>query len=143
MSDVFLLYIVLFFLMIRRPPRSTRTDTLFPYTTLFRSLAAHGDQREVVGEALKALALARGEFAHRPAVDRRNGREALLFHARLSAQSAHRLSVTAEQPHFVTGVLAKGDCDLAARIGVAFRRVHAESARARKGTSPNSRHNCA
>src|SRR3546814_3765586 len=29
-----------FFLMIRRPPRSTRTDTLFPYTTLFRSLAA-------------------------------------------------------------------------------------------------------
>src|SRR3546814_9680367 len=28
-----------FFLMIRRPPRSTRTDTLFPYTTLFRSLA--------------------------------------------------------------------------------------------------------
>src|SRR3546814_18691353 len=30
----------LFFLMIRRPPRSTRTDTLFPYTTLFRSLPA-------------------------------------------------------------------------------------------------------
>src|SRR3546814_2306835 len=27
-----------FFVMIRRPPRSTRTDTLFPYTTLFRSL---------------------------------------------------------------------------------------------------------
>src|SRR3546814_16759086 len=30
--------------MIRRPPRSTRTDTLFPYTTLFRSRAA--DQRD-------------------------------------------------------------------------------------------------
>src|SRR3546814_17500125 len=29
--------LVVFFLMIRRPPRSTRTDTLFPYTTLFRS----------------------------------------------------------------------------------------------------------
>src|SRR3546814_1069480 len=29
-----------FFLMIRRPPRSTRTDTLFPYTTLFRSASA-------------------------------------------------------------------------------------------------------
>src|SRR3546814_4437202 len=27
--------------MIRRPPRSTRTDTLFPYTTLFRSWLAH------------------------------------------------------------------------------------------------------
>src|SRR3546814_3607359 len=30
-------YMIFFFLMIRRPPRSTRTDTLFPYTTLFRS----------------------------------------------------------------------------------------------------------
>src|SRR3546814_15240745 len=30
---------LLFFLMIRRPPRSTRTDTLVPYTTLFRSSA--------------------------------------------------------------------------------------------------------
>src|SRR3546814_5705704 len=29
------------FLMIRRPPRSTRTDTLFPYTTLFRSSVPH------------------------------------------------------------------------------------------------------
>src|SRR3546814_12477480 len=28
--------------MIRRPPRSTRTDTLFPYTTLFRSMRNHG-----------------------------------------------------------------------------------------------------
>src|SRR3546814_11041071 len=50
MSFSFLLHLVLsfcffcfffsyffFFLMIRRPPRSTRTDTLFPYTTLFRS----------------------------------------------------------------------------------------------------------
>src|SRR3546814_10765118 len=32
------LYSVMFFLIIRRPPISTRTDTLFPYTTLFRSL---------------------------------------------------------------------------------------------------------
>src|SRR3546814_3869823 len=31
------MYTIFFFLMIRRPPRSTRTDTLFPYTTLFRS----------------------------------------------------------------------------------------------------------
>src|SRR3546814_13709328 len=36
-----LLYIVVF-LMTRRPPRSTRTDTLFPYTTLFRSAARDG-----------------------------------------------------------------------------------------------------
>src|SRR3546814_2874147 len=31
----------IFFLLIRRPPRSTRTDTLFPYTTLFRSTAGY------------------------------------------------------------------------------------------------------
>src|SRR3546814_13434847 len=34
--------ICIFLLMIRRPPRSTRTDTLFPYTTLFRSNARCG-----------------------------------------------------------------------------------------------------
>src|SRR3546814_20067763 len=33
---------MLFFYMIRRPPRSTRTDSLFPYTTLFRSGFADG-----------------------------------------------------------------------------------------------------
>src|SRR3546814_16123752 len=40
---------VFFFLIIRRPPRSTRTDTLFPYTTLFRSveLAACDPARNV------------------------------------------------------------------------------------------------
>src|SRR3546814_4957458 len=38
--------IFFFFLMIRRPPRSTRTDTLFPYTTLFRSMRAWQDHRD-------------------------------------------------------------------------------------------------
>src|SRR3546814_13996530 len=37
--SVYMVYFFVFFLMIRRPPRSTRTDTLFPYTTLFRSIA--------------------------------------------------------------------------------------------------------
>src|SRR3546814_11956239 len=41
-------FFIVLFLMIRRPPRSTRTDTLFPYTTLFRSLgrnrAGAGDE---------------------------------------------------------------------------------------------------
>src|SRR3546814_6895128 len=36
-----------FFLMIRRPPRSTRTDTLFPYTTLFLSCHARGGHRRI------------------------------------------------------------------------------------------------
>src|SRR3546814_5842098 len=39
----------LFVVMIRRPPRSTRTDTLFPYTTLFRSrFVAHQDLATVL-----------------------------------------------------------------------------------------------
>src|SRR3546814_11583118 len=40
--------------MIRRPPRSTRTDTLFPYTTLFRSLGDRGDVGEMAVLAQRA-----------------------------------------------------------------------------------------
>src|SRR3546814_9724993 len=42
--------------MIRRPPRSTRTDTLFPYTTLFRSFR-FGQQHRQVGDGAAALLL--------------------------------------------------------------------------------------
>src|SRR3546814_18825035 len=38
---------IFFFLMIRRPPRATRTDTLFPYTTLFRSQVGDRGRRRV------------------------------------------------------------------------------------------------
>src|SRR3546814_19733409 len=38
--------------MIRRPPRSTRTDTLFPYTTLFRSFVRQG----IAATSLRAIA---------------------------------------------------------------------------------------
>src|SRR3546814_3580417 len=46
------LFCFFFFLMIRRPPRSTRTDTLFPYTTLFRSnsLLAYAVKRGLLTE---------------------------------------------------------------------------------------------
>src|SRR3546814_17125631 len=37
---VYMHLIIIFLLMIRRPPRSTRTDTLLPYTTLFRSASS-------------------------------------------------------------------------------------------------------
>src|SRR3546814_15332937 len=43
-AHVLVSYCHFFFLMIRRPPRSTRTDTLFPYTTLFRSARSAGDR---------------------------------------------------------------------------------------------------
>src|SRR3546814_9889882 len=48
--------IILFVLIVRRPPRSTRTDTLFPYTTLFRSPAA--DARRLCALAIRASAQA-------------------------------------------------------------------------------------
>src|SRR3546814_21104392 len=60
-----------FFLMIRPPPRSTRTDTLFPYTTLFRSEFEH---RRALYPRLRhrgpEAALAAGDGARRP--DRRD-----------------------------------------------------------------------
>src|SRR3546814_19434534 len=43
-----------FFLMIRRPPRSTRTDTLFPYTTLFRS-ACYADVKSAAEAVARVM----------------------------------------------------------------------------------------
>src|SRR3546814_3400411 len=69
--------------MIRRPPRSTRTDTLFPYTTLFRSVEHDPIARTVgklsvrlsrageVGIDLDAVADVRDEQERRPAMLRR------------------------------------------------------------------------
>src|SRR3546814_14803370 len=60
-----LLLCFLFFLMRRRPPISTRTDTLFPYTTLFRSaihdrqLAEHGGGSGLRDAGMLESALAR------------------------------------------------------------------------------------
>src|SRR3546814_9085780 len=45
--------------MIRRPPRSTRTDTLLPYTTLFRSLASLRSPAKTLPAMMSAWALAR------------------------------------------------------------------------------------
>src|SRR3546814_13545666 len=54
--------VVFFFLMIRRPPRSTRTDTLFPYTTLFRSRA---DRDGRAPDLLRAASAAQGAAGDR------------------------------------------------------------------------------
>src|SRR3546814_12342913 len=96
--------------MIRRPPRSTRTDTLFPYTTPFRSrgrgpdpargdrLAIGGPGRGVIGEAPAEHALDLGLFrlvkAGLVALDRAppfdEPREALRLHRRLLVGKARR-----------------------------------------------------
>src|SRR3546814_7780776 len=72
-----------FFLMIRRPPRSTRTDTLFPYTTLFRSegVGVHlvaVDDVVAVQVQVRAGTIFKGKRSRHPgelgmAVDRRAG----------------------------------------------------------------------
>src|SRR3546814_3558754 len=49
--------LILFFSMIRRPPRSKRTDTLFPYTTLFRSQPDH----QAVGTEVRGPEMARDD----------------------------------------------------------------------------------
>src|SRR3546814_5183247 len=53
-----------FFLLTRRQPRSTRTDTLFPYTTLFRSVGAHPPRRASERDRQRPAAPARAR--HRP-----------------------------------------------------------------------------
>src|SRR3546814_14018015 len=50
--------------MIRRPPRSTRTDTLFPYTTLFRSLYERLIERQYKRIALFTGQITNGDERH-------------------------------------------------------------------------------
>src|SRR3546814_3377097 len=70
------MFIIFFFVNIRRPPRSTRTDTLFPYTTLFRSLDEVASYNRAVvtdipfdptvkdGRGTAGLALPKSNWAH-------------------------------------------------------------------------------
>src|SRR3546814_17584275 len=65
------LMFVFVFLMIRRPPRSTRTDTLFPYTTLFRSVRIGLPQRarlfQFGDEGATGMDLPQADIAQQPA----------------------------------------------------------------------------
>src|SRR3546814_20980243 len=71
-------YCLVFFLMIRRPPRSTRTDTLFPYTTLFRSEGGH-THRVVVALDTRLVPFIESEAYVAPsAADAKNGRPFVL-----------------------------------------------------------------
>src|SRR3546814_11180030 len=115
--------------MIRRPPRSTRTDTLFPYTTLFRSRLTHRLRRAVerldtrieaalhredapgIGLLDDHAARYRGDAAQRPGRSRRRDRDAVAGFQRgergpaLAAQGHRR--VAARQ----TAGLAAGDAE--------------------------------
>src|SRR3546814_17573834 len=56
--------------MIRRPPISTRTDTLFPYTTLFRSLITESAQMYAEEHTLAGIRQAKAAFAQPGQLDR-------------------------------------------------------------------------
>src|SRR3546814_20511924 len=77
----YVLFVWLFFLLLRLPPRSTRTDTLFPYTTLFRSIGTGLRQRARQRPIDRDLAIGRGgreQATHRDqqaADDDRGGEE--------------------------------------------------------------------
>src|SRR3546814_17152773 len=61
--------------MIRRPPRSTRTDTLFPYTTLFRSMTTTPDWRKLdADERAAAVRVMQAYGGMATAMDREVGR---------------------------------------------------------------------
>src|SRR3546814_16164309 len=105
---LFILYMcyVFFFLMIRRPPRSTRTDTLFPYTTLFRSVDL-GRQRCRVREFERDVSFPagfeRGHVDDDPAA--RIGRfaeadhEHVVGHAELFDRAGEREAVGGDDAH--------------------------------------------
>src|SRR3546814_4711241 len=110
--------------MIRRPPRSTRTDTLFPYTTLFRSLAAG------VVEAFEP-----GGQPHRN-TGRRGGRQEGVV-IRLGGDGDAAFRVAAQQLGRVVGVAEPGggaEIEYRARLGIAGDRQD------RKSTRLNSSH---
>src|SRR3546814_16740572 len=84
-----------FFLMIRRPPRSTRTDTLFPYTTLFRSLCRPAPHTFLIGPRVRHLVVGLGSG---------DGRTAMTVAAILAGKGHEVVTVTAD--HSVAEALA-------------------------------------
>src|SRR3546814_15954073 len=83
------MFIFFFFLMIRRPPRSTRTNTLFPYTTLFRSVAGPRPHRSL-GRGQQVHRRNREEPAPRVRRRRRQRRRAVVRRGRRAVRQAQR-----------------------------------------------------
>src|SRR3546814_17274249 len=104
-----------FFLMIRRPPRSTRTDTLFPYTTLFRSLSrllgGHSDRHRACAVARPvrgAREVHRDGGPPHPRALRREDRRAPRVPARGAGRSRFRRRVQCEWKVAGEGTAAAG-----------------------------------
>src|SRR3546814_19397320 len=93
--------------MIRRPPRSTRTDTLFPYTTLFRS-----QLRGIIGVAVGEMPDA--GIAVRPA---RNGAQMIDQMAKTGSETVEQAPLRLANPARLFSIRNSQSCDLGAKIG--------------------------
>src|SRR3546814_6276354 len=99
--------------MIRRPPRSTRTDTLFPYTTLFRSLRLDGDAAAMQLDQLAADAEA--EAAALAAPDAGIGLPERLEQSRQVVGGNAKAGIADLQQDAAVGAGRAADGDMAAR----------------------------
>src|SRR3546814_12127686 len=103
MSILFLVSIWFFCLMLLRPPRSTRTDTLFPYTTLFRSGCAVLRQ----GACSPFQGAASCAFPHRGAVTaprQRQGRQTSVARRGLARAWLSGLMAFLDRKTAITGI---------------------------------------
>src|SRR3546814_4549206 len=131
---VCMIMIIIFLVMIRRPPRSTRTDTILPYTTLFRSPgratdggAAFGaDEGEIGGRARRRASIERepeAEFGEQE---------------QFVADQRHRPA--ARRGRRLDRVEHAGKCCMDRGIGLPFWKHRRGERGDRKGTRLNSRH---
>src|SRR3546814_11961123 len=107
-------YCVIFFLMIRRPPRSTRTDTLFPYTTLFRSRGARHHVERGLGHV--GVRVPGGlEVAVELAFDRRHVDDVPVARGRLAIGRAQHQRLESDRKSVVSGKSVSVRVDLGGR----------------------------
>src|SRR3546814_7988232 len=131
--------------MIRRPPRSTRTDTLFPYTTLFRSLILVDDASHDGSPAIMAEAAARDPRVRLLHLDTNVGLPAALNHGFAAARgelhswtSDDNLLRPAMLARLVAALDARPDADI---VHAAFLLIDAAGNQIdRKSTRLNYRH---
>src|SRR3546814_3199556 len=90
------LIFVFFFLMIRRPPRSTRTDTLFPYTTLFRSILLFAATDRRVDPRHRHLHALRACLGGRRTRDRRHRRRRFLEESQSAGRAGRMMAAGVE-----------------------------------------------
>src|SRR3546814_459092 len=102
----------LFFLMIRRPPRSTRTDTLFPYTTLFRSrslVVRQGTEDLLAGGGVEVVGgFVQQQHVRRRHDERREGQARLLAAGEDPRGLEDVVAGEQERPQYLAGI-GRGD----------------------------------